>query len=113
MSDYYYIYMVECKDARGRISYYTGYTNNPERRINEHKNGRGARYLKGREFVDFLIHTERFKSRAKAMKCEREVKKMPHAAKAYLFEGRRILDGDKKLSWEEIFKIIYELEGSE
>ena len=41
----YYVYVVQCKNG----SYYTGYTNNLEKRISLHNSGRsGAKYLRGK-----------------------------------------------------------------
>lgn len=37
-----YIYIVECKEG----TYYTGWTNNLEKRIKDHNNGKGAKYIK-------------------------------------------------------------------
>ena len=48
----FYVYMVQCADG----TYYTGYTNNLEKRIKEHNNncGRGAKYLRGKGPVRFV-----------------------------------------------------------
>jgi putative endonuclease len=37
-----YMYILECADG----SYYTGSTNNLERRLQQHQNGEGANYTK-------------------------------------------------------------------
>lgn len=50
------VYIVECSDH----TYYTGYTNDLERRLKEHNEGiRGAKYTKGRRPVK-LVYTREF-----------------------------------------------------
>ena len=39
-----YTYIVECKDG----TLYTGWTNNPEKRILDHNSGKGAKYTRAR-----------------------------------------------------------------
>jgi putative endonuclease len=39
---YSYVYMIECVNG----SYYTGWTNDPVRRMNAHLSGRGAKYTR-------------------------------------------------------------------
>lgn len=39
-----YVYILECRDG----SFYTGWTNDLERRLNIHNSGRGAKYTKSR-----------------------------------------------------------------
>jgi len=68
----HYVYIVKCADG----TYYTGYTNDLERRINQHNAGEGAKYTKGRRPVK-LVHSERFKSKSKAM--QREYKRVHFA----------------------------------
>lgn len=40
--------MIECRAKNGKISLYTGYTNNLSRRFTEYAAGRGARFTKGK-----------------------------------------------------------------
>jgi len=40
----WYVYMVRCRDN----SLYTGYTDDPERRLAVHNAGKGAKYTKSR-----------------------------------------------------------------
>lgn len=66
----YYIYILKCADG----SFYTGYTNNLKRRINDHNNSKtGAKYTKTRRPVT-LIHFEEFKTISEALKREAEIK---------------------------------------
>lgn len=72
----YYVYVILCDDG----SFYTGYTKNVDSRMRLHMNGKGARYTRMHK-PRRLVYTEKFDSRAKAMKRERKVKKMGHNAK--------------------------------
>ena len=72
----FYCYMLECKDG----SFYTGWTNNLEKRLRDHNSGKGARYTRSRLPVT-LVYFEDLKNRADAMKREREIKKMNHKSK--------------------------------
>ncbi len=47
----FYVYILETTAKSGKTSYYTGYTNNLNRRITEHKKGTGARYCRGRKGI--------------------------------------------------------------
>ena len=58
-----YVYIVECSDG----TFYTGWTNNLEKRIAMHTNGVGAKYTKGRGPVK-LMHYEEFEAKKDAMK---------------------------------------------
>ena len=66
---YWYVYIIKCRDG----SLYTGYTNNIERRINEHNNGRGAKSLRGKRPVK-LVHHETFLSAIEARRREYAIK---------------------------------------
>jgi putative endonuclease len=75
----YYVYIILCEDG----SFYTGYTKNVDSRLRLHFNGRGAQYTRMHKPVK-LVHTEKFGSRAKAMKRERNIKTMSHKQKTEL-----------------------------
>jgi len=65
----YFVYILE-SERDG--SYYIGYTNNLEERLDRHNHGR-SQYTKAK--VPWkLIHHEPFESRSEAMKREREIK---------------------------------------
>jgi putative endonuclease len=74
-----YVYIVECSDG----TFYTGWTNNLEKRIYMHSNGVGAKYTKGRGPVK-LMHYEEFEEKKDAMKREYEIKKLTRKAKIIL-----------------------------
>ena len=76
-----YVYIIECSDG----TFYTGWTNNLEKRINMHSNGVGAKYTKGRGPVK-LMHYEEFEDKKDAMKREYEIKKLTRKAKVSLIK---------------------------
>ena len=75
------VYILTCGDG----SFYTGYTTDVERRLEEHRAGEGAKYTRGRQPLD-LCHVERFSSRSKAMRREAAIKSLSHAQKAALIQ---------------------------
>ncbi len=72
----HYTYIVECSDG----TLYTGYTTDVERRIEEHNQGKGAKYTRGRTPVT-LLHFEEYGSKSKAMKREYEIKDLKREEK--------------------------------
>lgn len=75
----FYVYMLVCIDG----SFYTGYTKNIQARTKLHANGQGARYTKAHK-PQKVVYVELFDSQAKAMKREKEIKKMSHKQKLQL-----------------------------
>jgi len=66
----YYVYVLKSKkDGK----YYTGYTENLERRIQEHNRGK-SRSVKGRGPFE-VVWVERYDSKSEAMRRERVIKK--------------------------------------
>ena len=78
----YFVYILKCRDG----SYYTGYTSNLARRVEEHNSGRGGRYTRGRFPVE-LVHAERYPTRKEAINRELEIKKFSRKAKNELIKG--------------------------
>lgn len=74
-----YVYIVECSDS----TLYTGYTNDPVRRIAEHNSGEGAKYTRGRGPVK-LVYLEEFSDKSRAMKREYEIKQFSRTDKLEL-----------------------------
>ena len=77
-----YAYIVKCSDS----TYYTGWTNNLERRVKMHSTGRGAKYTRSRGPVK-LVYYEVFEEKSDALKREYEIKKMTRAKKILLIES--------------------------
>ncbi len=75
----YYIYILRCVDN----TFYTGYTNDLEKRIQTHNNKKGAKYTRGRTPVR-LIHFETFDNKSDALKREYEIKKLSRKEKLKL-----------------------------
>ena len=74
-----YTYIVECSDG----TFYTGWTNDIEKRIKAHNQGRGAKYTKTRLPV-FLKYFECFDSKEEAMRREYEIKQLKRKEKIEL-----------------------------
>lgn len=78
------LYILKCSDD----SYYTGITNNLEKRVTDHEGGKGAKYTRGRGPFK-IIHTESLENRSEATKREIEVKKLNRADKEKLIKQGR------------------------
>ena len=77
-----YTYIVKCKDG----SFYTGWTNDIEKRIEAHNAGKGAKYTKTRRPVE-LVYLEEFPTKEEAMKREYVIKQMTRKAKEDLVKS--------------------------
>jgi len=67
----WYVYILECADG----TLYTGITNNLEKRIKKHNEGKGAKYTRGRGPVA-LVKSFTLNSKSEALKLERRIKKL-------------------------------------
>ena len=76
-----YTYILECKDG----TYYTGWTNNLEKRVKEHNEGKGAKYTKAKRPV-VLVDYEEFATKEEAMKREYAIKQMKRKEKIELIQ---------------------------
>lgn len=85
-SDTNYCYILKCSDN----SYYTGWTNNLEKRLQAHQKGVGAKYTRGRTPVE-LIYYESFPTKEEAMRREYEIKHLSRREKEILIDKRRKL----------------------
>ena len=70
------LYILKCKDG----SYYTGYTNDLEKRFKKHEEGKGAKYTRGRGPLK-LVFQQAFPTKQEAMRMEFAVKKLNRAQK--------------------------------
>ncbi|MFX1273554.1 MAG: GIY-YIG nuclease family protein [Promethearchaeota archaeon] len=82
----YYVYILETTARNGKSSLYTGYTNNLQRRIKEHKEGKGARYCRGKLKIE-LKYFETFFKRNNAMRREKEIKSLSRDKKLELINN--------------------------
>lgn len=78
----YFVYILKCSDD----SYYTGVTNNLERRIQEHQNGMIKGYTSNRLPVK-LVYSERFLDVNDAIKVEKQIKGWNRKKKEALITG--------------------------
>ena len=74
-----YTYVLECKDG----TLYTGWTNNLEKRLKDHNEGKGAKYTKSRRPVTLVYH-EVFETKEEAMRREYAIKHMTRTRKKEL-----------------------------
>ena len=81
----FYVYIVECKDK----TYYTGYTNDLERRVEEHNNGsRGARYTRLKRPVE-LVYKKEYRYYKLAAQEERRIKSLRRCQKEKLINENK------------------------
>lgn len=78
-----YVYILECSDG----SYYTGVTNNADKRVEEHNKGINIHsYTHNRRPVK-LVFCERFSDAKQAIAFEKKVKGWSRAKKVALIKG--------------------------
>jgi len=78
-----YVYIMECSDG----SYYTGSTIELEKRVSEHKDGRGANHTKKRLPVK-LVYFEEYLSIASAFEREKQIQGWSREKKEALIDGK-------------------------
>lgn len=85
-----YTYLLECSDK----TFYTGWTNDLEKRLAAHNAGRGAKYTKGRLPV-LIVYYEEFATKQEAMKREAAIKRLTRIQKQELIrQWNTLLDND-------------------
>lgn len=80
-------YVLECGDG----SYYAGYTNNLERRVRVHNEGKGAKYTRAKLPVH-CIYYEEYETKRAAMQAEYEFKQLTRNAKERYIEKEGTAD---------------------
>ncbi len=80
--EYFFVYILQCSDQ----SYYTGHTDDIEKRLAEHLAGMGSLYTKKRLPVK-LVFCQQFTSRAEALELERRIKPWSRRKKEALIAG--------------------------
>ena len=73
------VYILLCKDS----TFYTGITNDMNRRLLQHEKGNGARYTKGRGPFK-VIYKALYNNQSEALKEERRIKQLRKASKIKL-----------------------------
>ena len=74
-----YTYILRCADG----TYYCGWTNNLDRRLKAHNEGKGAKYTRSRRPLA-LVYYEAFSTKEEAMRREYEIKQLPRKKKEEL-----------------------------
>ena len=74
-----YTYILRCADG----TYYCGWTNNLDRRLKAHNEGKGAKYTRSRRPVA-LVYYEAFSTKEEAMRREYEIKQLTRKKKEEL-----------------------------
>ena len=85
-----YTYILKCRDN----SLYTGWTNDIDKRLKAHNDGKGAKYTNSRRPVE-LIYYEKYETKEEAMKREYAIKHMTRRAKEELLRNGRAEKGTK------------------
>lgn len=80
-----YTYILQCSDG----TYYTGWTNQLEKRIESHNRGCGAKYTRSRTPV-MLVYHETFETKEEAMRREAAIKKLTRKQKEALIGIKEI-----------------------
>jgi putative endonuclease len=75
-SDIWFVYILRCSDD----TLYTGITNDLERRVKQHNEGKGAKYTRGRGPVTLVKFIE-CASKSEALKLEYKIKQLPREEK--------------------------------
>ncbi|ALB29066.1 GIY-YIG nuclease family protein [Companilactobacillus heilongjiangensis] len=81
----YYVYMLLCNDK----TFYTGTSNNVEKRVATHNAGKGAKYTKIRRPVK-LMYSEELANKSEALKREIAIKKLSRQQKITLLKSNGI-----------------------
>lgn len=82
-----YTYILECSDG----SFYTGWTNDLEKRINCHNKGKGAKYTRGRLPLK-LVYFEEFIEKRDAQKRGYVIKHLTRNDKLNLIKDFNLLN---------------------
>lgn len=77
-----YTYMLKCSDG----TYYTGWTNDLQKRLETHNSGCGAKYTKPRLPVT-LVYYEEFSTKEEAMRREYAIKQLSRKKKELLISS--------------------------
>lgn len=78
----WFTYILLCENG----SYYTGITNDLDKRLLDHKKGIGAAYTRAHKPIKF-VYKESFSSRSPALKREAEIKKLSKLQKISLINS--------------------------
>lgn len=90
----FYVYILKCSDN----SYYSGHTDNLEKRLAEHQEGNASLYTSTRLPV-VLVYTSEMPSRTEALEMERRIKRWTRRKKEALIQKdwQKLRDLSKKV----------------
>ena len=77
----WFVYLLLCSDK----SFYTGVSNNPQKRFLDHKNGKGGRYTRSHKPIK-MIFQEPHSSKEQALRRERQIKGWSRSKKIKILE---------------------------
>ncbi len=77
----WFVYILECEDG----SFYTGTTNDIDKRINTHAEGKGSKYVRYKKFKK-LLRTKKCENRSDACRAESHIKTLPKWEKLEWFD---------------------------
>ena len=81
----WYVYILQCRNK----ALYTGVTNNINRRIEDHKQGKGGHYTSYNR-PKKILYTEEFKDKSEAENRELQIKRWSKSKKLALIKGDRV-----------------------
>ncbi len=90
----YFVYILKCSDN----SFYTGITNDMEKRLINHNKGIASKYTRSRLPVS-LIYKHPCKDKSAALKYEIAIKKLPRTKKEKLIKGLLSFEDIKIEKW--------------
>lgn len=79
-----YTYILHCSDG----TFYTGWTNDLEKRLKAHNSGKGGKYTRVRLPVE-LVYFEEFEDKIDAQKREYAIKQLKRSEKQALINSKR------------------------
>lgn len=79
-----YVYILKCADG----TFYTGWTNDLEKRVGAHNSGTASKYTRTRTPV-LVVYYEEFDAREEAMSREARIKKLTREKKIRLINCRK------------------------
>ena len=83
MDKKWYLYVLRCGDG----TLYTGITTDVEKRLAQHRSGKGAKYTRGRHPLE-LMYQETCEDHSAALKREYEIKKLSREEKLALLQPK-------------------------
>jgi len=78
----WFVYLLECGDG----TFYTGVTNDVDKRMKDHAEGKGSKYVYRKGFKK-LIAAKPCKDKSEACKAEYQIKKLPRNQKLDWFKA--------------------------